>query len=302
MTLNNQILNTEILKILQTINCRGNLIDLSVPKVMGIINVTPDSFYDGGKTFSEKEILTQTEKMLSEGATFLDIGGYSTRPGAEEISEKEEIRRVVEAIESILKNFPQALISVDTFRSEVAKKAVAAGATMVNDVSGGTLDAEMYRTVSKLKVPYILMHMRGTPITMTKLTDYENITIDVIKDLSHKIALARAEGINDIIDDPGFGFAKTRQQGFQMLNNLELFQNLQIPILVGISRKSMVYKTLETSAENALNGTTSLNTIALLKGASILRVHDVKEAVECVKLWCEVFGVSYEAGNQSKKQ
>ena len=268
-----------------TINCRGNLIDLSVPKVMGIINRTPDSFYDGGKTFSEKEILKQAEKMLSEGATFLDVGGYSTRPGADRISESDEIKRVVGAIETILKNFPEALISIDTFRSEVATKAVEAGAAIVNDVSGGTLDAEMFKTVSKLKVPYILMHMRGTPKTMTKLTDYENVTSEVLKDLSEKIANARAEGINDIIADPGFGFAKTREQSFQLLNNLELFQNLNVPILVGVSRKSMIYKTLETSAENALNGTTSLNTIALLKGASILRVHDVKEAMECVKLF-----------------
>ncbi len=268
-----------------TINCRGNLIDLSSPKVMGIINVTPDSFYDGGKTFSEKEILKQAEKMLSEGATFLDIGGYSTRPGAEEISETEEIKRIVEAIESILKNFPEILISIDTFRSEVAKKAVEAGSAIVNDVSGGTLDAEMHKTVAKLKVPYILMHIRGTPKTMTKHTEYKNVTFEVLKDLSEKIALARAEGINDIIADPGFGFAKTREQSFQLLNNLELFKNLEIPILAGLSRKSMIYKTLATSTENALNGTTSLNTIALLKGASILRVHDVKEAVECVKLF-----------------
>ena len=279
---------------MQTLNCRGNLIDLSVPKVMGIINVTPDSFYDGGKTFSEKEILKQAERMLSEGATFLDVGGYSTRPGAEEISETEEIRRAVEAVECILKRFPEALISVDTFRNEIAKKAVEAGAAMVNDVSGGTLDAEMYNIVAKLKVPYILMHMRGTPKTMAKLTDYKNVTIEVLKDLAEKIALARAVGINDIVADPGFGFAKTREQSFQLLNNLELFQNLDVPILVGVSRKSFIYKTLETSAENALNGTTSLNTIALLKGASILRVHDVKEAVECVKLRGEVCGMRFE--------
>ena len=279
---------------MQTLNCRGTLIDLSIPKVMGIINVTPDSFYDGGKTFSEKEILKQTEKMLAEGATFLDVGGYSTRSGAEEILETEEIRRVVEAVESMLKRFPEALISVDTFRSEVAKKAVEAGAAIVNDVSGGTLDAEMYKTVAKLKVPYILMHMRGNPKTMAKLTDYKNVTIQVLKDLAEKIALARAAGINDIVADPGFGFAKTREQSFQLLNNLELFQNLNVPILAGISRKSMIYKTLETSAENALNGTTSLNTIALLKGASILRVHDVKEAVECVKLRGEVCGMRFE--------
>lgn len=279
---------------MQTLNCRGKLITLSVPKVMGIINVTPDSFYDGGKTISEKEILKQAEKMLSEGATFLDVGGYSTRRGAEEILATEEIRRVAGAIESILKRFPEALISVDTFRSEVAIKAVEAGAAIVNDVSGGTLDAEMYQTVAKLKVPYILMHMRGTPKTMAKQTDYINVTVAVLKDLSIKIAHARAAGIIDIIADPGFGFAKTREQSFEIMNNLQLFQNLNVPILAGISRKSMIYKTLETSAENALNGTTSLNTVALLKGASILRVHDVKEAVECVTLFGEICGVRDE--------
>lgn len=279
---------------MQTLNCRGKLIALSVPKVMGIINVTPDSFYDGGKTISEKEILKQAEKMLSEGATFLDVGGYSTRRGAEEILATEEIRRVAEAIESILKGFPEAFISVDTFRSEVAIKAVEAGAAIVNDVSGGTLDAEMYQTVAKLKVPYVLMHMRGTPKTMAKQTDYKNVTVAVLKDLSIKIAHARAAGIIDIIADPGFGFAKTREQSFEIMNNLQLFQNLNVPILAGISRKSMIYKTLETSAENALNGTTSLNTVALLKGASILRVHDVKEAVECVTLFGEICGVRDE--------
>lgn len=268
-----------------TINCRGNLIDLSAPKVMGIINVTPDSFYDGGKTFSEKKILEQTEKMLLQGATFFDIGGYSTRPGAAAVSEGQEIKRVVKPIESILKNFPELLISIDTFRSEVAKNAVEVGAALINDVSGGTLDTKMYKTAAKLQVPYILMHMRGTPRTMVKLTDYRNVTQEVLKDLSEKIALARKEGINDIIADPGFGFAKTREQSFKILSDLELFQNLDVPILVGVSRKSMIYKTLETVAENALNGTSSLNTIALLKGASILRIHDVKEAVECVKLF-----------------
>lgn len=251
---------------------------------MGIINITPDSFYDGGRTFSENEILKQSEKMLSEGATFLDIGGYSSRPGADEVSEDQEIKRVADAIELILKKFPETLISIDTFRSKVAQKAVEAGACIINDISGGTLDANMYKTASKLKVPYILMHMRGTPKTMTKLTDYKNATIEVIKYLSEKISLARAEGINDIIVDPGFGFAKTREQSFQIMNNLELFKNLRVPILAGVSRKSMVYKTLETTAEYALNGTTSLNTIALLKGASILRVHDVKEALECIKI------------------
>lgn len=269
---------------MQTINCRGNLIALDTPKIMGIINVTPDSFYDGGKTFLEKDILNQAEKMLEDGATFLDLGGYSTRPNAEEISEKEESERVVKAINAILKRFPNCLISIDTFRSQIAKNAVEAGAVMINDVSGGTLDAEMYATVGKLKVPYVLMHMRGTPKTMSKMTHYENVTLDVMKDLSQKIAHARAEGIDDIIADPGFGFAKTRAQNFELLNNLQLFHNLDVPILAGISRKSFIYRTLEVDVSDALNGTSSLNTIALLKKVNILRVHDVKEAMECVKL------------------
>ncbi len=269
---------------MQTLNCHGNLIELDSPKVMGIINITPDSFYDGGKSFSEKNILNQAEKMLSDGATFLDIGGYSTRPNAEEISESEETKRVVNAIDLVLKKFPQALISIDTFRSDVAKKSIETGAVLVNDVSGGTLDSHMFSTVAELKVPYVLMHMRGTPKTMSKLTDYNNVTVDVLKDLSGKIANARAAGINDIIVDPGFGFAKTREQNFELMGNLELFENLDVPVLVGISRKSFIQKTLGIDAASALNGTSSLNTVALLKGAKILRVHDVKEAVECVKL------------------
>lgn len=269
---------------MQTLNCHGNLIALDTPKVMGIINVTPDSFYDGGKSFSEKDILFQAEKMLADGATFLDVGGYSTRPEADDISEEEETKRVVRAIELILKEFPEALISVDTFRGKIAKSAVNIGAVMVNDVSGGRLDETMFKTVAALKVPYILMHMRGTPKTMAKLTDYENVTLEVIKDLSEKIALARQAGINDIIADPGFGFAKNQKQNFEILNHLQLFQNLNIPILVGVSRKSFIYKTLGVSVADALNGTSALNTVALLKGAKILRVHDVKEAVECVKL------------------
>ncbi|MFT5982763.1 MAG: dihydropteroate synthase [Ulvibacter sp.] len=267
-----------------TLNCKGELIDLSVPRVMGIINATPDSFYDGGKTVVLKEILKQAERMLNEGATFLDIGGYSSRPGADNVSETEELQRVLPAIEAVIKEFPETLISVDSFRSKVAKSAVETGAAIVNDISGGTRDAEMLSTVSKLKVPFIAMHMRGTPQTMTQLTDYKNVTRDVLKYFSKRLAMARAAGINDIIADPGFGFAKTREQSFELLNNLELFKHLDVPYLIGVSRKSLIYKTLETTAENALNGTTALHAIALLKGASILRVHDVREAVECVKL------------------
>jgi dihydropteroate synthase len=267
-----------------TLNCKGELIDLSVPRVMGIINATPDSFYDGGKTVVLKEILKQVERMLNEGATFVDIGGYSSRPGADNVSETEELQRVLPAIEAVIKEFPETLISVDSFRSKVAKSAVETGAAIVNDISGGTRDPEMLSTVSKLKVPFIAMHMRGTPQTMTQLTDYKNVTRDVLKYFSKRLAMARAAGINDIIADPGFGFAKTREQSFELLNNLELFKHLDVPYLIGISRKSLIYKTLETTAENALNGTTALHAIALLKGASILRVHDVREAVECVKL------------------
>tara|TARA_B110000285_G_scaffold187648_1_gene213518 strand:- start:5286 stop:6119 length:834 start_codon:yes stop_codon:yes gene_type:complete len=269
---------------LQTLNCKGALIDLSVPKVMGIINATPDSFYDGGKTVTLNEILRQAEGMLNEGAAFLDIGGYSSRPGADDVSETEELQRVLPAVEAIIKEFPEAIISVDSFRSKVAKSAIEAGAAIVNDISGGTKDIEMLSAVSKLKVPFIAMHMRGTPQTMSQLTEYTNITRDVLAYFSERLAAARAAGIDDIIADPGFGFAKTRAQSFELLNNLELFKHLEVPYLIGVSRKSMIYKTIETTADNALNGTTALHAIALLKGASILRVHDVQEAVECVSL------------------
>jgi dihydropteroate synthase len=267
-----------------TINCKGTLIDLSRPKVMGILNSTPDSFYDGGVLKTDADLLGQAEKMLNNGATFLDIGGYSSRPGATDIPEAEEVKRVIPAIEIILKNFPEALISIDTFRSKVAKKAIESGAALVNDISAGMLDEAMLPTVAQLQVPFVMMHMRGNPQTMQSLTDYENVTLDVLHYFSERIAAARTLGINDIIADPGFGFAKTIPQNFELLSKLELFKNLNIPILIGISRKGMIHKTLDITPEEALNGTTALNSIALLKGASILRVHDVKEAVECVNL------------------
>ncbi|MEZ4778360.1 MAG: dihydropteroate synthase [Flavobacteriaceae bacterium] len=267
-----------------TLNCKGTLVDLSTPKVMGILNITPDSFYDGGKFTSEKQLLTQAEKMLKEGATFLDIGGYSSRPGAEDILKAEELNRVIPAIEAILKQFPEALISVDTFRNEVAKKSIETGAALVNDISAGNLDNNMMTIVAKLQVPYVMMHMKGTPQTMNSLTDYENMTKEVIFYFSEKLAEARALGMNDMVIDPGFGFAKTRTQNFELLENLELFKSLEVPLLVGLSRKSMIYKTLNTIPEKALNGTTTLHAIALLKGASIVRVHDVKEAMECITL------------------
>ncbi|WP_034261399.1 dihydropteroate synthase [Altibacter lentus] len=269
---------------MQTINCNGKLLDLSTPRVMGIINVTPDSFYDGGTTISSEAILKQARKMLSEGAAILDVGGYSSRPGASTVSEAEELKRVLPAIENILAEFPDTILSIDTFRAAVAKEAVIKGAAIVNDISGGRLDDTMYTTVSQLGVPYILMHMRGTPQTMAQEAKYEDVTQEVLFYFSEKLTLARQAGINDIIADPGFGFAKTRQQSFELLNQLDQFQSLEIPFLAGISRKSMVYKTLESTSEEALNGTTALNTIALLKGASILRVHDVREAVECITL------------------
>lgn len=251
---------------------------------MGIINVTPDSFYDGGKTMILRDVLAQADKMISEGATFLDIGGYSSRPGADEVSLDEELQRVIPAIENILNAFPKALISIDTFRSEVAKKAIEAGAAIVNDISAGNLDPQMMSTVAHLKVPYIMMHMRGNPATMQGLTNYSDVAQEIIYFFSEKIAEARSFGISDIIIDPGFGFAKTSAQNFELLGNLELFKSLEQPSLVGISRKSMIYKTLDQSAAEAINGTTALHAVALLKGASILRVHDVKEALECVKL------------------
>ncbi len=267
-----------------TINCKGTLIDLSTPKVMGILNITPDSFYDGGKLKDDTTILGQAEKMLNNGATFLDVGGYSSRPGATDIPVSEELQRLIPAVELILKHFPKVLISADTFRSEVAQKSVEAGAAMVNDISAGLLDEHMIPTVAALQVPYVMMHMRGTPQTMKTLTDYEDVTLEVLRYFSEQIATARQAGINDIIADPGFGFAKTIEQNFKLLSQLELFKILDVPLLAGLSRKSLIYKTLNTTPKEALNGTTALNSIALLKGASILRVHDVKEAVECVEL------------------
>ena len=267
------------------INCNGNLIDLSTPKVMGILNVTPNSFYDGGKHKEINSIIHQVDKMISEGADFIDIGAYSSKPSAEFVSEEEEIKRLVHIIKELVETFPTIILSVDTFRANVAKASVENGVAMVNDISAGLLDDKMLETVAELKVPYILMHMRGNPKTMQSLTDYENITKEMLFYFSEKIALARSFGINDIIIDPGFGFAKTTDQNFEVLQKMELFQMFGLPILAGISRKSMVYKTLENTAEEALNGTTVLNTIALTKGAKILRVHDVKEATEAIKLF-----------------
>lgn len=267
-----------------TINCKGQLIDLSTPKVMGILNLTPDSFYDGGKFKDQDIALKQVEKMLHEGATFIDVGAYSSRPKAENINEAEELQRILPVVELILKEFPDTLISIDSFRSKVAKLCIEAGACMVNDISAGKLDETMMKTIAKLHVPFIMMHMRGTPQTMQQHTDYNNVVKDILFYFSERIAAARALGIVDIIIDPGFGFAKTMDQNYEILKHLELFKILDLPLLAGLSRKSMVYKPLGLSSKEALNGTTILNTIALHKNASILRVHDVKEAMECIKL------------------
>ncbi|WP_407556221.1 dihydropteroate synthase [Winogradskyella sp. 4-2091] len=267
------------------INCKGKLIDLSMPKVMGILNVTPDSFFDGGKYKDETEILNQVETMLKHQATFIDIGGYSSRPNADDVSEAEEFSRVLPVIELILKHFPEALISIDTFRSEVAKQSVEAGAALVNDISAGQLDSNMLAVIGKLSVPYIMMHMKGTPKTMQQQTQYTDLTKEVISYFAERIEAAHQEKINDIIIDPGFGFAKTTEQNFELLNQLELLQMLDQPILAGISRKSMIYKTLNLTSQEALNGTTALHMVALQKGAKLLRVHDVKEAMECITLY-----------------
>jgi dihydropteroate synthase len=268
----------------KTLNVNGKLVDLSTPVVMGIVNITPDSFFKGSRFTTESEILTQTEKMLSEGATFIDVGGYSSRPGAEDISIEQERARVLKAIKVIITKFPQAIISVDTFRSAIAKEAVQEGALLINDISAGELDPKMFETVAALKVPYIAMHMRGTPQTMKGLTAYNNLVKDVVDYFVEKINRLKALSINDVIIDPGFGFAKTVDQNFELLANLNYFKNLDKPILAGLSRKSMIWKTLSITADDALNGTTALNSAALLRGASILRVHDVKEAVEVIKL------------------
>lgn len=266
------------------INCKGQLLDFSTPKVMGVLNITPDSFYDGGRRESVESQILQAEKMLKEGADIIDVGAYSSRPGATDISEAEEINRILPIIEALVENFPKVILSIDTFRSEVARKCVEAGAAMINDISAGNLDSKMMETVAELQVPYIMMHMRGNPQTMKDLNYYENLSQELIFYFSKKIDQARALGINDLIIDPGFGFSKNISQNFELLSKLELFKIFDLPLLSAVSRKSMIYKTFNASPNEALNGTTVLNTVSLLKGANILRVHDVKEAVECVKL------------------
>jgi dihydropteroate synthase len=269
----------------KTLNIRGRLMDLSTPVVMGILNITPDSFYAGSRICSVDELVDKAGRMQNEGAGILDVGGYSTRPGAKEISLEEEADRVESAIEPLNKYFPELILSVDTFRSSVASRAVSKGAHMINDVSGGMLDEKMFDVAAALKVPYILMHMRGTPQTMSQLTNYNQLIPDILKDLKEKVDVLWEKGVADIIIDPGFGFAKTIAQNFELMKNLDAFHLLGYPLLVGISRKATIYKTLNITADEALNGTTVLNTLALQHGASIIRVHDVKPAAEVVKLW-----------------
>ena len=274
---------------MKSINCKGTLIDLNTPKVMGILNLTPDSFYDGGKYKSEKEILLQIDKMLKEGATFIDIGAYSSRPGASHISEEEELSRILPVLETTLKKFPDILISMDTFRSNIAKTAVEMGAAMINDISAGGLDPKMFETIAALQVPYIMMHMQGTPQNMQENIHYDDLIKDIIYYFSKKIRRLRSLGVNDLIVDLGFGFSKTLDQNYELLKNLNLFKNLDLPILTGISRKSMLYKPLGLTAEKALNATTVAHTIALQQGTNILRVHDVKEAVETIKILEKIY-------------
>lgn len=268
-----------------TINVRGKIINLSSPKVMGILNVTPDSFYGKSRVKDIDSIINQVSQMLNDGMDIIDIGGYSSRPGAKHIIESEEIKRTVIIIKKINNVFPDLPISIDTFRAKVAEKAIEAGAGIINDISAGELDDKMFETVASLQVPYIAMHMKGTPDNMQANPVYENVTTEVLQYFSEKLNRLSQLNINDVIVDPGFGFGKTIEHNYELLDKLELFNTINRPILVGVSRKSMINKVLGTSPENALNGTTVLNTIALTKGANILRVHDVKEAVETVKLY-----------------
>ena len=268
-----------------TLNCRGQLLSLEKPIVMGILNVTSDSFYDGGKYTNQKSVLIQVEKMLEEGASVIDIGGMSSRPGAEIINVQEELSRIIQPIQWIMDAFPKTIISVDTVHAEVIKAAVDRGASILNDISAGTVDNELYTTVANLEIPYILMHMKGTPKTMQQDTNYEDVTLTVLDFLIQEVGILRSLGVKDIVIDPGFGFGKSIEQNYELLRKMHVLKILDLPILAGISRKSMIYKFLETTAHKALNGTTALHIIALQQGAKILRVHDVKEAIETIKLY-----------------
>lgn len=268
-----------------TLNAGGRLIDLSSPKVMGIINITPDSFFADSRKPGVDEALQQAQKMLADGATFLDIGAYSSRPGAVDISVQEETDRLLPVVEAIAAQFPDAIMSIDTFRATVAEAAVKGGAHIINDISGGMLDGDMFATVARLQVPYILMHMKGTPQTMNQLAEYDDVFSEVFDYFISKYSELKQLGVHDVILDPGFGFAKKAEHSYALMNRMNEFNMLGLPVLTGISRKRMLYGLLGNTAEEALNGTTALNTIALTKGTNILRVHDVKEAVETVKIW-----------------
>lgn len=268
----------------RTLNCKGKLIDLNEPKVMGVLNITPDSFYDKSRFSSKDDLLKRTETMLSEGATFVDIGAYSSRPGAEFVSEEEERKRLIPALEIILKEFPDVLLSVDTFRSNIAKETIDLGASIINDISGGDMDPDMFDVVVNKQVPYILMHMRGNPQTMSNLNNYDHLIVDIISELQVKVNDLEKRGLNDIIIDPGLGFAKDLLQNYEIVKELNSFKCIGHPLLIGASRKSMIYKLLECEPHNALIGTTVVHTACLLNGASILRVHDVKEAIEAIKI------------------
>lgn len=274
-----------------SLNCRGKLLVLSQPAVMGILNVTPDSFFEGSRMGALDQLLVKAENMLTQGATFIDLGGYSARLGAADIGVNEELNRVIPAVEHLNKYLPQAILSIDTFRAKVAKYAIEAGAHIINDISSGDNDTEMLSTVGNLgAVPYIMMHKRGTPQTMQQLTQYNNVTLDVLEYFNQKIAAAKQAGVVDLIIDPGFGFAKTLEQNYQLLKELNHFQITGLPLLVGVSRKTMIQQLTLTDAQGALNGTTVVNTLALLNGAKILRVHDVKEAADCIKIVNTTYG------------
>lgn len=278
-----------------SLNIKGNLFHFDEPKVMGILNVTPDSFFDGGTLSTEKLVLQRAEKMLEEGADFLDVGGASSRPGAEIVSIEEELNRVLPAIKSIAKEFPKAIMSIDSFHAQVAKQAVETGAHIVNDISAGDDDPAMFETVKELQVPYIIMHKQGQPQNMQQNPEYNDVTQDVLYYLAEKVQMLNRMGVKDIIIDPGFGFGKTVEHNYELLQKLELFHHMELPVLVGVSRKSMINRVLGTKPEEALNGTSVLNTVALQKGTHILRVHDVKEAVQAVKLCKKLQSVSTSA-------
>lgn len=268
-----------------SLNCKGNILHLTQPIVMGILNITPDSFFDGGKFIEETVILRRVEEMIEQGVTIIDIGGASSRPNSEIVSEEEELHRTIRHILLITKYFPQSILSIDTWRSKVAKEAIGAGASIINDISGGDMDAQMFKTVASLQTPYVLMHMQGTPQSMQNNPVYENVVIEVIGSLKRKMEALKSLGVHDIIIDPGFGFGKTNEHNFRLLKNLNLLKTLKAPVLAGLSRKSMINKTLNINAREALNGTTALNMVALINGATILRVHDIKEAVETIQLF-----------------